>query len=177
MIKYDEIGQDMQVSRSICVGDKFIIPKDKFAGTDLIKGDIIEITEIVYNGIYYDSDSWAYSSDALAECIRYYPEKETSCSGSCENCTCEESEAEYQQKMTQSQGEVYESDPVNHPNHYTQGKIECISYILDKKFSYLEGNIIKYITRYKHKNGLEDLKKAQFYLNRLIEQEENNEKS
>jgi hypothetical protein len=35
--------------------------------------------------------------------------------------------------------------------------------------SFLEGNVIKYVTRYKMKNGLEDLKKAQWYLNRLIE--------
>lgn len=61
-------------------------------------------------------------------------------------------------------------DPVNHPKHYTQGKIECIDYILDKKMNYLEGNIIKYITRYKDKNGVEDLKKARFYLDRLIKE-------
>ena len=35
--------------------------------------------------------------------------------------------------------------------------------------SFLEGNVVKYVTRYKMKNGLEDLKKAQWYLNRIIE--------
>jgi len=44
-----------------------------------------------------------------------------------------------------------------------------IEYILDQKFNYLEGNIIKYVSRYKHKNGLEDLKKAKWYLERLID--------
>lgn len=62
------------------------------------------------------------------------------------------------------------ADTVNHPAHYTQGTIECIDYILDKKMDYLEGNIVKYITRYKNKNGVEDLKKARWYLDRLIQE-------
>jgi len=61
-----------------------------------------------------------------------------------------------------------EKDNIN-PNHYKQGNIEVIEYILDQKFNYLEGNIIKYVSRYKHKNGLEDLKKAKWYLERLID--------
>ena len=52
------------------------------------------------------------------------------------------------------------ADNVNHPKHYTQGKIEVIDFILDQKMGYLESNILKYICRYKYKNGLEDLKKA-----------------
>jgi hypothetical protein len=64
-------------------------------------------------------------------------------------------------------------DNIN-PNHYKQGKIEVIEYILDQKMSYLEGNVIKYISRYKFKNGLEDLNKAKWYINKLIE-EYNNE--
>jgi len=43
-----------------------------------------------------------------------------------------------------------------------------IDFILDQNFNYLEGNIIKYVSRYKYKNGLEDLKKAHWYLERLI---------
>ena len=58
-------------------------------------------------------------------------------------------------------------DNIN-PEHYTQG-IECIDYIISKKMNFLEGNVIKYITRYKMTNGLEDLEKAQWYLNQLIE--------
>lgn len=61
-----------------------------------------------------------------------------------------------------------EEEKAINPNHYKQGNIEVIEYILDQKFSYLEGNIIKYVSRYKNKNGLEDLKKAQWYLERLI---------
>lgn len=54
------------------------------------------------------------------------------------------------------------------PNHYKQGSIEVIDYILDQKFNYMEGNVIKYVSRYKKKNGLEDLKKAQWYLQKLM---------
>ena len=66
-----------------------------------------------------------------------------------------------------------ETDNVNHPAHYNTGTIEVINYIKDKlsydEFTgYLTGNILKYMSRYKHKNGLEDLKKAQWYLNYLI---------
>jgi len=61
-----------------------------------------------------------------------------------------------------------QEDRINHPKHYTQG-IECINYILSHKMNYMEGNIIKYVTRYKDKGGVEDLKKAQWYLSRLIE--------
>jgi hypothetical protein len=59
-------------------------------------------------------------------------------------------------------------DNIN-PDHYKRGNIEVIDFILDQNFNYLEGNIIKYVSRYKDKNGLEDLKKAQWYLNRLTQ--------
>lgn len=60
-------------------------------------------------------------------------------------------------------------DVIDHPAHYTQG-IECWDYIISHNMGYLEGNIIKYVTRYKDKNGLEDLLKAQSYLNKLLSQ-------
>jgi|TARA_R100000479_G_scaffold135868_1_gene72691 hypothetical protein len=65
------------------------------------------------------------------------------------------------------------SDFVNSPPHYTKGKIETIEAIqsaLGDGFEfYLQGNIMKYIWRYSHKNQLEDLEKAQWYLSKLIE--------
>lgn len=69
-------------------------------------------------------------------------------------------------------------DMVNHPNHYTAGGIECINAIraattgLDGFEAYLSGTIIKYIWRWHHKNGLEDLKKAEKYLHWLISEVE-----
>ena len=64
-------------------------------------------------------------------------------------------------------------DPTN-PSYYghDQSVVECIDYIESHAFDFLEGNIIKYVTRYEDKNGLEDLKKASWYLNRLIKREE-----
>ncbi len=60
------------------------------------------------------------------------------------------------------------NDPVDKPTHYTQGSIEVIDFIEDQDFVYHAGNVIKYVSRYRYKNGLEDLKKAQWYLDRLI---------
>lgn len=63
-------------------------------------------------------------------------------------------------------------DPVNHPSHYTQGNIEVIDFIEDQDFGYLDGQVIKYVSRYRHKgNPVEDLEKAAFYLARLIKAE------
>ena len=66
-----------------------------------------------------------------------------------------------------------QEDNVNHPSHYTFGKIEVMDYIEDKLSDvecegYFVGNIIKYVSRFRKKSGIEDLKKAQWYLNRLI---------
>ena len=64
------------------------------------------------------------------------------------------------------------NDVINAPSHYTQGGIQPIDYIEVNNMDFLEGCIIKYITRYKYKNGLQDLKKAKNYLDRLIDREE-----
>lgn len=67
------------------------------------------------------------------------------------------------------------NDKVNNPTHYTAGGIETLDYIKAKVSdypSYAAGNILKYVSRYEHKNGIEDLKKAQFYLNDLIKEME-----
>ena len=64
------------------------------------------------------------------------------------------------------------SDPVNHPAHYTDGKIEVIDFIEDKNLPYHLGNAVKYIARAGKKDPekeSEDLKKAVWYLNRYIE--------
>jgi len=61
------------------------------------------------------------------------------------------------------------ADNVNHPPHYKTGGIETIDFIEAKELGYHLGNVIKYVTRAKHKgNELEDLKKAQWYLERAI---------
>ena len=59
-------------------------------------------------------------------------------------------------------------DNIN-PAHYRTGKISAIDYITDQNMNFLEGNVIKYVSRYKNKNGIEDLQKAKWYLDKLIE--------
>ena len=60
-------------------------------------------------------------------------------------------------------------DAVNHPSHYTRGNIEVIDFIEDQGLPYHLGNVIKYVARAGYKgNTVEDLKKAQWYLNRYI---------
>ena len=62
-----------------------------------------------------------------------------------------------------------EKDNVNHPAHYKVGGIETIDFIEAKSLNYNLGNVVKYLTRADHKgNKLEDLKKAQWYLNREV---------
>lgn len=60
------------------------------------------------------------------------------------------------------------SKDVAHPVHYNKG-IECWDYTTSHDMNFLQGNITKYVTRYKHKNGLQDLLKARQYLDRLIQ--------
>lgn len=60
-------------------------------------------------------------------------------------------------------------DGINHPSHYTRGKIEVIDFIEDQQLPYHLGNVIKYIARAGYKGDkLEDLKKARWYLDRYI---------
>lgn len=62
-----------------------------------------------------------------------------------------------------------EHDVVNHPSHYTRGNIEVIDFIEDQQLPYHLGNVVKYVARAGYKGDkVEDLKKAQWYLNRYI---------
>ena len=67
-------------------------------------------------------------------------------------------------------------DMVNSPPHYNSTEIECIEAIAaatgDGFEYYLQGNIMKYLWRYRYKNGTEDLQKARWYLDKLIKEVE-----
>ena len=80
---------------------------------------------------------------------------------------------EFEKGATIDEFTAEESDMVNHPPHYNQKGIECIDAIqaaTDTGFEYyLQGNIMKYLWRYRYKDGSQDLKKALWYLNKLIE--------
>lgn len=68
------------------------------------------------------------------------------------------------------------ADNVNHPAHYTAGGVECIDGLkaatvnLTGIYAVCTANAIKYLWRWKNKNGVEDLKKAKWYIDRLIEE-------
>lgn len=70
-------------------------------------------------------------------------------------------------------------DNIN-PDHYRTGGLEVIDILKakltpDQLEGFLIGNVLKYTIRYPHKNGVEDLKKAQWYLNRAIEEKDERE--
>lgn len=84
---------------------------------------------------------------------------------------------DYKKIIEKYEMEENQNRMVHNPPHYNQSGIECIDAIMaatSEGFEfYLQGNIIKYLWRYRYKNGVEDLKKAKWYLNKLIEQKEN----
>lgn len=88
----------------------------------------------------------------------------------------QESPQELMQKAHEVVEEAKKHDVVNHPSHYTQGKVECIdaleSATINKQGieAVCVANVIKYLWRYESKNGLEDVKKAKWYLDRLIKE-------
>ena len=90
----------------------------------------------------------------------------------------EEMEVKEVYTAEETKGEKMNTDKemINHPPHYTVGKVECIDAIesatgdLTGIEAVCTANIIKYVWRWKLKNGVEDLEKAKWYLNKLIEQ-------
>ena len=84
-----------------------------------------------------------------------------------------------------TEGECCDKEPdidmVNHPSHYTQGGIECIDALKAATVSktgieaVCTANAIKYLWRYEEKNGIEDVKKARWYIDRLIKELEEKE--
>ena len=88
-----------------------------------------------------------------------------------------------EQATSNDNAHAVEHDNVNHPAHYTAGGIECIDAIAaaltcqtDPMHAWLTGQVLKYMWRWPLKNGLEDLKKARFYLDRLIADMERKDK-
>jgi hypothetical protein len=77
----------------------------------------------------------------------------------------------WHENHTAEETPVKKNDPVNSPSHYTDGKIEVIDFITDKKLGFCLGNCVKYISRAGKKDPtkhIEDLKKAKWYLEREI---------
>ena len=57
------------------------------------------------------------------------------------------------------------------PDHYGDSGIDVISFCQANKLDFMQGNVVKYITRYRKKNGLEDVRKAVEYINRILANE------
>ena len=80
---------------------------------------------------------------------------------------------DYMRMMAEKEPAMEEKVMVNSPLHYNKAGIETIdaleAMLVDGFDFYLQGNIVKYLWRFRYKNGVEDLKKAQWYLNKLIE--------
>ena len=104
------------------------------------------------------------SDDMLNKCYSWYKEiDQATCGNAKDSCYNKESNV----------------DMVNHPAHYTQGGIECIDALKAATVSktgieaVCTANAIKYLWRYEEKNGIEDVKKARWYIDRLIKELEN----
>ena len=104
------------------------------------------------------------SDDMLNKCYNWYKELDpASCKNAEDSCCDKESNV----------------DMVNHPAHYNQGGIECIDALKAATVSktgieaVCTANAIKYLRRYEEKNGIEDIKKARWYIDRLIKELEN----
>ena len=101
------------------------------------------------------------SDDMLNKCYNWYKELDPAACENVEDSCC---------------NKEFNVDMVNHPSHYTQGGIECIDCIKSATVgkvgieAFCVGNAIKYLFRYEEKNGIEDVKKARWYIDRLIKE-------
>lgn len=142
---------------TVQVGSRWVVKTNEPWGAGVWKGEEVEVDSILNNEVHFldEDDLFWYGN------IKDW---------------CDHMEPYYTPKAIV--GTFTDTkDNVNNPAHYGQGRIEAIEYIEDflteeEYQGYLRGNIAKYLHRFKYKNGLEDLKKAQWYLNRLIEQQE-----
>ena len=125
-------------------------------------------------GCGYVCDTPSHCTYQILPCVNKYIKNTAE---ACDNCGQSPLMQCYDWKSSTT-----ESDAVDHPSHYCQGEIECIKAIEasmtpEEFHGYCKGNVIKYIWRFREKNGLEDLKKAQVYLGWMIESKEKQEES
>ena len=67
------------------------------------------------------------------------------------------------------------TDIIREPSHYTQWKIEPITFIMENNIPFGEANVIKYVMRWRQKNGIQDLEKAKRYIDMIIKMELKND--
>jgi len=92
------------------------------------------------------------------------------CHGLDDEPSTEEAATEFLNTMRAGLAGIARREAVNHPPHYNQGNIEVIDAIEDWGLDFNAGNVVKYVARHQHKaEPIEDLKKARWYLDRLID--------
>jgi len=167
------------------VGSKWVSVVDYPEGAHVRNGDIVKVTFSAPHTITYadkDRKTWLAGLEVWYDNFaplynKKYPQPEEDRGSKVKELVknvevnLEKSIEEQYDDLDKALEKTY--DNVNHPSHYGQGNIEAIEYIEDfltteEYIGYLRGNIAKYLHRFRYKNGKEDLKKAQWYLDRLI---------
>jgi len=140
----------------ITVGSKWVAKGNRPQSAGILAGDVVTVSEVDATEIMYYKDEddlpWYANPNLWYDNFKPYVEEDV-------------------------QEDFTLGDNVNNPSHYGQGRIEAIEYISDfltkeEYQGYLRGNIAKYLHRFPYKNGIEDLEKARWYLERLIEEVE-----
>jgi len=80
---------------------------------------------------------------------------------------------EWKRRFGEFEAPMQQGDPTN-PDYYRDGGIETADFIAAKGLDFFEGNAVKYVTRWRQKGGVEDLRKARWYINKLIELHDEN---
>lgn len=143
------------------LGDKVRIKSNGVVGIVIARG---------YNEYLDENDKQQSFEEYQIEAEKYYQcnEDEIEMVDDYEKCKYETQNNE----EIDNQNKTQIDDVVNHPSHYTDGSIEVIDFIIDKKLNFNRGNVIKYTSRAGKKDPnkeIEDLEKARFYLNKEIE--------
>ena len=171
-----DIDSRAQYEADIAASDGWI---DWHGGKCPVDSDaIVEVKYRKPNPYQFNNDragdfTWSHEGVGC-DIIAYRLQQRTKSEQDCDDAAGDDDEADLNECIGQ------DIDVVNHPSHYTKGRIECIDAIDSATVgkSGIEAvcvaNIIKYLYRYEEKNGLEDVKKAKWYINKLISELESN---
>ena len=162
------------------VVEEFLFSTPKFSFNNITTIDNID--PLIIEGIRYNIETYEWSYDA-----RQYGNTKTPFRyGNIPEDMLGWWKGDIQEEVAQERnvdcGVLDDDSMINHPRHYNQYRIEVIDIIEDatKDMTGIEAvciaNVLKYVLRYKYKNGFEDLKKARFYLDKVIDNLANKEK-
>lgn len=166
--------------KKVEVGSKWVAKVDLPESSGILEGAVVTVESFLYNEVTYSEDAepaftWFADPNLWYDHFKPFGEDVK-----IDITKVEDSSPNYFDYPDIDDGQYTLGDPppkdnVNSPSHYGQGSIEAIDYIKDsltkeEYIGYLRGNIAKYLHRWRYKNGLEDLKKAQVYLSWLIQE-------